>query len=85
MSCTFSPNLSLTKSINDNYHKKKLSQDFDYPNFKNKRNYERLYNQYKININNKKLLQKKFDLNDGITFSPRINKIKNFKKKILYK
>ena len=86
ISCTFSPNLSLTKSINDNFHKKKISQDFDYPNLKNnKRIYERLYNQYKININNKKILQKKFDSNDGITFAPRINKGKNLKKKIVYK
>ena len=86
MSCTFTPNLSLTKSINDNFHKKKLSQDFDNSNLKNnKMIFERLYNQYKINNNNKKILQKKFDSNDGITFSPKINKTKHFKKKIVYK
>ena len=86
MSCTFTPNLSLTKSINDNFHKKKVSQDFDNSNLKNnKMIFERLYNQYKINNNNKKILQKKFDSNDGITFSHKINKTKHFKKRIVYK
>ena len=88
--CTFSPDLTLTKK--NNFKKRPLTNKRN--NFKENIEKERpkrkvdnelmlkLYNDYQLNTLRKQKLKENIDKENGITFSPRLNKDSKYNKNI---
>lgn len=88
--CTFSPDLTLTKK--NNFKKRPLTNkrnnlkgNFEQEKPKQKVNNEKmlkLYNDYQINTLRKQKLKESIDKENGIAFSPRLNKNSKYNKNI---